>query len=77
MQQHMGVLLVARAGYDLAPENGHVKHLAVPEAVHPALSSSDVRRSVAECRDIQDMVSPGVYDYIAQHDLYKTCTIQA
>lgn len=76
MQQHMGVLLVARAGYDLPPENGHVKHLAVPEAVHLALSSSDVRKTVAEGGDIQDMVSSGVYDYIAQHDLYKTCTIQ-
>ncbi len=75
LQRQMGVLLVARAGYNLPPEQDNVKHLAVPEAVHLSLSSSDVRAAVANGKTVEGMVSPAVHDYIVQHDLYKACTM--
>ena len=75
LQKSMGVLLVERAGYTLPPEGKNSRNITVPAIADLALSSSGVRAASAQGDSIQDMVSPAVYDYITQHDLYKTCTI--
>jgi nicotinate-nucleotide adenylyltransferase len=64
---------VTRPGYDLSrlgslPELERVVVVEIPAL---AISSTDIRRRVAEGRPIRYLVPAPVAGYIAQHDLYR------
>lgn len=72
LKTEIDVLLVERAGYERPPENNKVSYLEVPGAVELALSSTEVRQSLALGRCISGMVSPELENYLKKNQLYGT-----
>lgn len=71
LMRTMGMLLVARKGYDLPNETDKIRHLDAPLALKIATSSSDVRQAVVNNIPVDGLVSDAVMGYIRDHNLYK------
>jgi len=72
------VVAVERPGYSVAREEFERLFPGAPPVVHVSLrspvdvSSTDIRRRVAEGRSIRGLVSDAVACYIQRHDLYRS-----
>jgi nicotinate-nucleotide adenylyltransferase len=70
LMQTMGMLLVARVGYELPDETDTIKHLFVPRALELHTSSSELRQSVIDGKTISDRASTAVVHFVRDHRLY-------
>lgn len=69
LRRTLGMLVVARQGYDLPPEADNIRYLEVTES-RKAISSSKAREAIQEKRPISRYVSDPIAQFVTEHGLY-------
>lgn len=71
--REFGLIVYPRPGYDVDPDSLPENVTLLPEAPMMLVSSTFIRKAIADGKNPAGFVMPGVAEYIAKYRLYQPC----
>lgn len=71
IEQNFGILVYPRPGVDLTKVTGYQKVTVVEGVPHMDISSSFIRKAIAQGKDMRHFIPPGAREYLGEMNFYQ------